>query len=137
MTKPIRGKVAHVLNEREIAINVGTEKGVTIGMRFNVMEIHDEDIKDPDTDEVLGPIERPKVKVHVTHVQERLSVATTFRNKKVNTGGTGLFGPFAQSLMPPNWIEKYETLRKIEESRDELDEEDSYVKTGDLVVQVK
>ena len=50
MTKPIRGKVAHVLNEREIAINVGTEKGVTIGMRFNVMEIHDEDIKDPDTE---------------------------------------------------------------------------------------
>ena len=137
MKEPIRGKVASVLNEREIAMNVGAEKGVTIGMRFNVMEIHDENIKDPDTGEVLGPIERPKVKVRVTHVQKKLSVATTFRNKRVNTGGTGLFGPFTQSLMPPNWIEKYETLSKTEESRDELDEADSYVKIGDLVVQVK
>ena len=68
MTKPIHGKVARVLNTREIAINVGAEKGVTIGMFFDVMEIHDEDIKDPDTDEVLGSIERPKVRVHVTHV---------------------------------------------------------------------
>ena len=137
MTKPIHGKVARVLNTREIAINVGAEKGVTIGMSFDVMEIHDEDIKDPDTDEVLGSIERPKVRVHVTHVQERFSVATTSRNKEVNTGGAGLLGPFAQSLMPPNWIAKHETFSKIEESRDELDEEDSYVKTGDLVVQVK
>ena len=32
MTKPIFGKVARVLNEREIAINVGAEKSVTIGM---------------------------------------------------------------------------------------------------------
>lgn len=136
MTKPICGKVARVLNEREIAINIGAEKGVTTGMSFDVMEIHDQDIKDPDTGEVLGSIERPKVRVHVTHVQEKLSVATTFRNREINTGGTGL-GPFAQSLMPPNWITKHETFSKIEESRDELDEENSYVKTGDLVVQVK
>ena len=47
MTKPICGKVARVLNEREIAINVGAEDGVTVGMYFDVMEIQYEDIKDP------------------------------------------------------------------------------------------
>ena len=137
MTKLIHGKVARVLNKREIAINVGTENGVTIGMYFSVMEIHDEDIKDPDTGEVLGSIERPKVRLRVTHVQERFSVAATYRKDQVNTGGDFLsLGPFARSLMPPNWVTRYETLSKIEEAMDVLDEEDSYVKVGDLVVQV-
>ena len=39
MTKPIRGKVARVLNTREIAINVGTANGVTVGMYFDVMDL--------------------------------------------------------------------------------------------------
>lgn len=137
MTKPIRGKVARVLNTREIAINVGVEDGVTVGMYFEVMDLQYEDIKDPDTDEVLGSIERPKVRVKVIHVQEKLSLATTYRKERVNTGGNFLsLGPFARSLMPPNWVTRYETLRKIEENRDVLDEEDSYVKIGDPVVQV-
>ena len=49
MTKPIRGKVARVLNKHEIAINLGTAKGVTVGMYFDVLDAHYEDIKDPDT----------------------------------------------------------------------------------------
>ena len=134
---PIRGKVARVLNTREIAINVGVEDGVTVGMYFNVMDLQYEDIRDPDTDEVLGSIERPKVRVKIIHVQEKLSLATTYRKERVNTGGNFIsLGPFARSLMPPNWVTRYETLSKIEEHRDVLDEEDSYVKAGDLVVQV-
>lgn len=137
MTKPIRGKVARVLNTREIAINVGVEDGVTVGMYFDVMDLQYEDIRDPDTDEVLGTIERPKVSVKTIHVQEKLSLATTYRTEQVNTGGDLIFlGPFARSLMPPNWVTRYETLSKIEENRAVLDEEDSYVKVGDPVVQV-
>ena len=139
MITPIRGKVARVLNEREIAINIGTAHGVAVDMYFDVIDPHYEDIKDPDTNEVLGSLRRPKVRVQITHVQERLSTAMTYRSKKVNPGdsrGYDLLGPFARSLMPPNWITKYETLSKIEEARDVLDEEDSYVKAGDPVVQV-
>ena len=138
MLTPIRGKVARVLNTREIAINVGVKDGVTVGMYFNVMDLQYEDIRDPDTDEVLGSIERPKVRVKIIHVQEKLSLATTYRKERVNTGGRDFLslGPFARSLMPPNWVTKYETLSKIEEHRDVLDEEGSYVKIGDLVVQV-
>ena len=136
---PIRGKVARVLNEREIAINRGTANGVTIGMYFDVMDVHNENIIDPDTDEVLGPIERSKVRVEVTHVQEKLSVAKTYRGKQVNIGGSGglgSLGPFARALMPSEWITKYETLKKTGETVSELDEENSYVNIGDLVVQV-
>ena len=143
MAKPISGKVARVLNTREIAINVGTTKGVAIGMYFDVIDSHDEDIRDPDTDEVLGSIERPKARLRITHVQERLSVATTYQSEQVNLGGPGhieagglALGPFARALMPPTWITKYETLRKTGEPVKELDEEDSYVKVGDPVVQV-
>ena len=137
MTKPIRGKVARVLNTREIAINVGVEDGVTVGMYFDVMDLQYEDVRDPDTDEVLGSIERPKVKVKIIHVQEKLSLATTYRKERVNTGGSFMpLGPFARYLMPPNWVTRYETLSRIEEARDVLDEEESYVKTGDPVVQV-
>ena len=61
MTQPIRGKIACVLNEREIAINVGTAKGVAVGMYFDVMHAEVEDIIDPDTDEVLGSMNARKL----------------------------------------------------------------------------
>ena len=140
MTEPIRGKIARVLNTREIALNVGTAQGVTRGMRFDVMDTNERDITDPDTGKVLGSLERPKIRVEIIHVQKDLSVAQT-PETSVNVGGTGTLsldtlGPFARSLMPPNWITRYETLRKTENTKEELDEEDSRVKTGDPVVQV-
>ena len=144
MITPIRGKVARVLNEREIAINIGTAHGVAVGMYFDVIDPHYENIKDPDTNEVLGSLGRPKVTVQVTHVQERLSTAMTYRSKKVDPGdydyrGYDLLGPFARSLMPSSETTKYETLRKtgkLGNEPDELDEHESYVNTGDPVVQV-
>ena len=139
MTEPIRGKVARILDERKIALNLGYANGVSVGMYFDVINPNGQDIEDPDTGNSLGSIELPKVRVRVTHVQEKLSVATTYQTKKVNVGGTGgylTFGPFARSLMPPEWITKYETLEKTTETPEPFDEEDSKVKTGDPVVQV-
>ena len=82
MIKPIRGKVARVLNEREIALNVGTENGVTVDMHFDIIDPSGLHIKDPDTGRELGSIKRTKVRVRVTHVQDRLSIATTYRSKR-------------------------------------------------------
>lgn len=59
----IRGKVARILNSRELAINVGAADGVKVGMYFDVLDPKGEDIKDPDSGEVLGSLERPKVRV--------------------------------------------------------------------------
>ena len=141
MTQPIRGKVARLLNKREIAINIGSNNGVTIGMYFDVMNASETDIIDPDTNEVLGSIERPIVRVKVTHVQESLSVASTYKSKRVNVGGTSTI---ATSILntallldrSPKWVTKYETLEETKETETPFDEEDSKVKTGDSVVQV-
>lgn len=138
MTERVEGKVAQVLNSREVALNVGSDKGVRVGMYFEILE--HEDIEDPDSGDSLGSIDRPKVRVKVTHVQEKLSVAATYIKKRVNVGGIGLgmepLGSFSRMLMPPKWITEYETLKTEEKTWEDLDEEESYVKIGDRVLQV-
>ncbi|WPD24506.1 MAG: hypothetical protein SD837_08055 [Candidatus Electrothrix scaldis] len=142
MNQPIKGKVARILNSREIVINVGTEQGVAVDMYFDVLEPNGEDIKDPDSGEILGSIQRPKVRVKVSNAQERLSVAMTYKKQEVNIGGTGGagfmedVGLLAKTLMPPKYVTKYETLKTVEKTWEDLSEEESYVKTGDPVVQV-
>ena len=135
MTDPIRGKVARVLNSREIVINVGSENEVVVGMRFDVIDPRGEEIRDPDTNEVLGSIDRTKVRVRITKVKGKLSLAST-QGQRVNVGGSVGVGEFSRLLMPPRWITQYETLRMKDKNWDDLDEKDSYVKTGDPVVQV-
>jgi hypothetical protein len=143
-SQPIRGKVARILNSRELAINVGSKDGVTVGMKFDVLEPKGEEIKDPDTGEVLGSLARPKVRVRVKSVQERLSVATTFKEYEVNVGGVGSsltaglegMGRISDLLKPPKYVKKVETLKTEEKTWEDLDEKESYVKTGDPVLQV-
>ena len=133
------GKVARVLNTKELALNIGSDAGVQIGMKFDFMSHKLEDIRDPDTNEVLGSINRPKVRVRVSYVDEKLSIATTFKKTTVNIGGTAQLMPssaFAKALLPPNWVERNETLRTSEKTWDDLDESESYVKTGDVAVEV-
>ena len=132
MTEPIRGKVAAVLNEREIALNIGSAKGVFVGMYFDVMSLESGDIRDPDTGEVLGSIERPKVRVQVTEVNKKFSVASTCPPEIMAVNPFAL-GPFARALMPSGWLTKYELSSPPFDSFKELD---SYVDVGDPVRQV-
>lgn len=143
MSELIRSKVARVLNSREIAIAAGSDQGVRVGMYFDVLDPKGEDIRDPDTGDVLGSINRPKVRVKIKQVQERLSVASTFKKEKINVGGTGQslesigsIGLLGRSLMPPRYVTKYQTLKTPEKTWEDPDEEQSYVKTGDPVIQV-
>lgn len=136
-TKPIRGKVAKVLNTRELAINLGIEQGVTVGMRFDVLDQKEENIKDPDTGVVLGSIERAKVRVKVIKALDKMCIASTYKKTEINIGGRGIgLGGFADYLMPPKWITKYESLKTAEKTWEDLSESESYVKIGDPVVQV-
>ena len=143
MTKPIRGKVARVLNGREIVINAGTVDGVTVGTYFDVIDAHGEDIRDPDTNEVLGSIERPKVRVLVTHTQERLAVATPPGLESVDTdilddltdSAIPTLGPVARALIvTPR--KPYASSQKTTETAHTPDNKDTDVKIGDPVVQV-
>ena len=134
---PIRGKVARILNSREVALNVGTVDGVSVGMYFDVLDPKGESITDPDSGEVLGSILRPKVRVKVTLVQDRLSVATTFRSRRVNVGGSiGVLTSHSTALLPERWVTEYETLKTDEATWEDLSEDKSIVKSGDPVLQV-
>ena len=135
MTERIHGKIARVLNSREVALNIGSMNGVTVGMYFDVIDPTGKDITDPDTDEILGSIERQLVRVKVIQVREKLSLASTYKRKSVNVGGLG-FGYVSRALMPAEWVTKYETLKTKEKTWEDISEEESYVKIGDPVVQV-
>jgi hypothetical protein len=140
MDEPIRGRVAKVLNTRELALNIGSTSGVKVGMLFDILDPNGYDIRDPDTMEILGSIERPKVRVKVIQVLEQLSVASTFKAEKINIGGSfdlGVTGRISDLLRPPQYVTKYETLKTDEKTWEDLDESESYVKTGDPVVSVR
>lgn len=135
MTKAIHGKVARVLNSREVALNIGSADGVAVGLYFDIMDAKGEDITDPDTGETLGSIQRAKVRVQVIHVQEKLSLAATYRQRR--GGSRRLFNAgLAEFLMPQKWANEYETLKSQEKTWEPMSEQESYVEIGDPVVQV-
>jgi hypothetical protein len=135
--EPIVGAVAKILTARELVINRGREHGVKVGMKFQVLDPKGEDISDPETDETLGSIDRPKVSVEITAVEEKLSVARTFHSRKVNVGGIygGLSG-LARQFEPPRYETRYDTLKTDESTWEDLDESESFVKTGDPVREI-
>ena len=131
--KTICGRVAQILNSRELVINLGTEQGVEFGMYFDVLDPKGQEIKDPVTKKVLGSIDRPKVRVKVTKVQAKICIASTYKKTEVNIGGHGVgIGGFANALMPPKLVIEYETFKTDEQTWEDLSEEES----GDPVVQV-
>ena len=137
MTQLIRGKVARILNSREVALNVGASDGVRNGMQFDILSPELHDIRDPDTNEVIGSVNRPKVRVQVGIIENRFCVAHTFRRRRVNIGGSGLgIGYDTRLFEPPNWVTKTETFKTAEDTWENLSGQDSYVKTGDPVVEV-
>jgi len=138
----LRGKVARVLNDRELVINLGSAQGVFEGMLFDIQGHNEIDIRDPDTDELLGSTGRAKVRVRVTTVQEKLSVAQTYRKHSVRTGGlasgipTSEFFKSVARALTPSTIEFTESLKRGTEDCKPLDENESKVAAGDLAVQV-
>jgi hypothetical protein len=128
--KKIYGKVSRVLNTRELVLNIGQEHGVEIDMLFDIFPKSRDDITDPDTDEALGSIYRPKVRVRVTNVEQRFSISRTYQTK----GGS--FSPWASLANSALRAQRYETLKQSDAKFEDLDEADSYVKRGDPAEQV-
>ena len=73
----IHGKVAAILNERDLVVNKGQADGVFEGMAFNVTEPN-VSITDPDSGIELGVLTREKIKVKVFEVHPNFSVAKTY-----------------------------------------------------------
>ena len=77
-------------------------------MFFKLINPKGEQIRDPDSGQILGSVESHRAFVRIVEVQDKLSVATTSSANPVITPAT--LGPFARSLMPPRWVDKYESL---------------------------
>ena len=85
------------------------------------------------------------MRARITKAHIRFAVAATCRSKRVNVGGAGLtdVGSATDILRkmfePPRWETRYETLKSnggFEATAEDLDEDGSYVRIGDPVVQV-
>ena len=71
MNTPIEGKVAAIIDDTTLVLNIGSEQGVEEGMAFAIFALHGE-IADPDSGQPLGRWEAVKARVVATHVQPRL-----------------------------------------------------------------
>ncbi len=87
MTKIIEGKVAKILDEYSIVINVGRNDGVTEGMVFVILTQSGNEIKDPDSGETLGTLENVKDYVSVAHIQDKFATCVAKELKKINKEG--------------------------------------------------
>ena len=135
-TPLLQGKVAKILTEREVVINIGSAQGVKKGMRFAILAPTPEEVLDPETGEVLDVVDRTKVLVQATEVREKITICSTYRTTKVSGGALSTAYSLGRLFDPPREIP--ETLR-IEDSSlpAPLSPEESYVKIGDRVKQVE
>lgn len=72
----IEAKVATVFNRRDVAINAGADKGVLVDDVARL--VRRTDVNDPDTGEFLGRSESTIIRLQVTTVAPRFSIARTF-----------------------------------------------------------
>jgi hypothetical protein len=125
----IEGQVAAILNLRELAINRGSDHGVTEGMRFEVLDPATVQVVDPETGADLGTVRQVKVRVEVVAVENTWSVA------QVSTSGSSLSRTYlALGLGQPK---EARTLKVGDAIIEPLTEEQSYVKRGDTVRQIE
>ncbi|MDA8125386.1 MAG: hypothetical protein M0009_09385 [Deltaproteobacteria bacterium] len=137
--KKIEGRVAAILNAHELAINIGSDAGVVLGMKFAILAESPMIVKDPITGKVLDQIDREKVRVEATEVRPMIAICRTFRIKHIAGGplSTNSLIEFMSGKLTAPAREIPETLR-LEDSSvpPPLPEEDSYVKVKDRVIEV-
>lgn len=80
----IQGKIAQIIDETRLILNVGTRDGVQANQVFLIYQ-EGEEVFDPETKESLGKFEIPKGKVIIETVQERMSFARTLKRNR-NSG---------------------------------------------------
>ncbi|MGN7187248.1 hypothetical protein [Microbacterium enclense] len=129
----VYGKVAEVVSDREVILNRGSEHGVRVGMYFAILDPGAVGITDPDTGEALGDIKIVKIVVRAIEVAPKLTLARTFRSRRVNIGGSGGLGigAFARAMQEPEYVEQVEKLTLDRNAPRKIDPKDSVVKRGD------
>jgi len=124
----LHGKVAKLLNVREVALNIGSKDGVTNGMKFLVLNPNAGDIQDPDTNVVLGTLQLPKLQLTVNFVADEFSVAEVAGTRR----GFGLPSIFYEQSGLDLTLK-----RRDHPGVEDIDPKESIVKVGDPVIEYK
>ena len=130
----IEGKIAKVLNTRELVINRGSEHGVAQDMEFAVMEPQFS-ILDPDTHESLGYMEREKIRVRVSETYPKFSLARTYETYTAHIPSAYEQAELASRGRTVTRVRKI-IIESPDQSTDTIGQEGSTVKVGDPVVQI-
>ena len=72
MTDRYFAKVVSVIDEYNVVINAGADKGAKLGLKFQIVGLGDL-IKDPDTGEELERLEIIRGQAEIVHVQEKMA----------------------------------------------------------------
>ena len=121
----IEGKVVRIFSDTQLAVNVGSQAGVTKGTHFT---IHSQPVEIKDIDGTsLGSISFSKGRVVATHVYERFSIVRTQVASPLST----------LALLSAAWEPgKLQKLNVLSSDVDTLEDPDA-VKVGDIVVAVE
>lgn len=130
----IEGKIARVLNTRELVINRGSEHGVDQDMKFAVMEPRFS-ITDPDTHESLGYVEREKIRVRVFEAYPKFSLARTYETYTAHVPSAYDQAELASRGRTVTRVRKI-IIESPDQNADTIGQEGSTVKVGDPVIQV-
>ncbi|MBO0348455.1 hypothetical protein J0895_04915 [Phormidium pseudopriestleyi FRX01] len=74
-------RVAQVINPAQLVINRGSLHDVKVGQRMLIYRRGDQEIKDPESGESLGYLERVKGTGQVIHVQEKICTVESDKKK--------------------------------------------------------
>ncbi len=69
----MEARIVKIIDSHKLVINKGSLDGVKVGDIFIIFK-KDDEIFDPDTNESLGVLEIPKLKMKASSVQDRLSI---------------------------------------------------------------
>lgn len=110
MSELIEGKVAQILSDNCVVLNIGIGAGARVGMIF-VALAQGEEVKDPETGVLLGRWEIPKGYLRATHVQEWLTTCEGYapggRNAPDDPSTDVLSAALiTHSMHPESWREK-------------------------------
>jgi hypothetical protein len=125
----INGKIARILSESEVVLNVGSTQGVRDGMEFVIYSTGDP-IIDPDSGRTLGLLETVKGRILVSHVMEGACRART------KTHTETLPSPFESigmsDLFRSRAVRRHATLQ-VKKEQVQPFAEDLTVRVGDAV----
>lgn len=122
LTKPIIGKVAKILTEYEIALNIGSDHGVVQGMNF-VISSSKMPVIDPDSKANIGTVSIEIARVKIYQVFAKFSLAETYGSSSV-------------SLPYPSVFKHSSSRKKLNVKPDDLAEFNSAIEVGNTVKQI-